>query len=385
MELKEALERLEGEFRAAREADTKDVSAERAGSRYVGPGADVEVVEKVAAGGSVEGSESGYRVAERRSSGTKAESGVGFLRQVKAARRGDPRAHEALTAKAWLGSTDSAGGLLVPPQQLPGYLEARRAASPLRERCAHFDVTSNEVWVVTEGNTVTVTHVAEGATKPDTTGTVAQKVSTIHKVAGTSHVSDELLADSNGNAGQLVSRQFAAQIGIQIDTAIISGTGTGQPTGIRNTAGVNAQAVDGQTGQLLYESILRAASRIGQRFEPVDTVVVHPRDALKFGLAKTTTNEYLFPGGIQAALPSEVDLVLDANLPTNLGAGTNESVMIVGGFRRGAYFFSRTPLTIDSSQDAGFATDETVFRGVERYGFAVVVPGAFEVLTGITP
>lgn len=32
-----------------------------------------------------------------------------------------------------------------------------------------------------------------------------------------------------------------------------------------------------------------------------------------------------------------------------------------------------------------WVTDETVFRGVERYGFAVVSPSAFELLTGITP
>lgn len=59
--------------------------------------------------------------------------------------------------------------------------------------------------------------------------------------------------------------------------------------------------------------------------------------------------------------------------------------MIVGAFQPGAYFFSRQALTLEASPDAGWTTDETVFRGVERYGFAVVVPGCFEVLTGITP
>ena len=93
---------------------------------------------------------------------------------------------------------------------------------------------------MTENATVTVQHVAEAATKPDTTGSIAQKVGTAFKVAGTSHISDELLDDTNGLAGQLVARQYAAQIGITIDTAIISGTGTGQPTGIRNAAGVTS-------------------------------------------------------------------------------------------------------------------------------------------------
>jgi HK97 family phage major capsid protein len=105
----------------------------------------------------------------------------------------------------------------------------------------------------------------------------------------------------------------------------------------------------------------------------------------KLDVATTTTNEYLFPGGLAAHLPPGVELVVDANIPTNVGAGTNETVILVGEFRAGAYFFQRQPLTIEASSDAGFTTDETVVRGVERYGFAVVLPGAFEVLTGITP
>jgi HK97 family phage major capsid protein len=354
---------------------------ERRPSRWVGQAATASAVEEVAKGGRFEGARTvpAWKVAGAEG------SGVEVLRDIRAARRGDPDAHRRLT-KGWVEGTPASGGFLVNPEILPGYIEARRAASPLRERCATFDVSSDEVWVVTEGDSITVAHVAEGATKPDTTGTVAQKVSTVFKVAGTTHLSDELLADSNGNAAQLVARQFAAQTGIAIDSAIISGTGTGQPTGLRNAAGINAQAVDGQDGPGLYASIVKAINRIAQRFETADTVVMHPRDAVKFTLARDggTTGSYLFPGGVGALFPG-VTVVLDANIPTGLGVGTNESIIIVGAFRRGAYFFSRQPLTIDASSDAAFVTDETVFRAVERYGFAVVLPSAFELLTGITP
>jgi HK97 family phage major capsid protein len=112
-------------------------------------------------------------------------------------------------------------------------------------------------------------------------------------------------------------------------------------------------------------------------------VAIHPRDLTKFDLAADTTNRYLFEGGLARQLPNLV--VPDANIPTNLGAGTKESIIIVGDFDAGGYFFERQPLTIEASRDAGWHTDETVFRGVERYGFALVVPGAFEILTGITP
>jgi len=361
-----------------------ELKGERSGSRFVAPGADPATVAKIAAGGSVESSDR-RRVAEptgSRQGGGPELSGSDFLRAVKAARGGDARAHEALT-KGWLEGTPTAGGFFVADQTLPGYAEKRRAASPLRERCTVAQVESDTVHVVVENGTVTVQHVAEAATKPNTTGSIAEKVATNFKVAGTSHVSDELLADSNGNVGELVARQFAVQCGITIDKAIISGTGTAEPTGIRNAAGVTATAVDGQTGRELNNSILKAVGRLREDFEDYDTVVVHPRDVAKFDLAVDTQNRYLFEGGLAALLGAK--LVVDANVPTNLGAGTNETVIIVGSFRDGAHFFERTPLTIDSSQDAGWVTDETVFRAVERYGFAVTRPEAFEVLTGITP
>jgi HK97 family phage major capsid protein len=232
---------------------------------------------------------------------------------------------------------------------------------------------------------VTVEHVAEGATKPDSTGTVAQKISTVHKVAGVSSLSDELLEDSNGNAAEIVSRQFGQSIGIEIDKAILSGSGTGEPTGILNpAAGVDSNPVDGQGGEDLLDSIFRARSRLAQRFFDVDTVVVAVRDGVKWDLAKDANGVYLFSGGLRDVLGAGV-VVVDANVPVDLGAGDNESVIIVGNFRAGCHFYSRHGLRVDSSQAPGFVEDLTTFRGVERYGFAVVQPDALEILTGVLP
>ena len=311
-----------------------------------------------------------------------------FLRNVKASALGDHGAHARLLAesKGWIEGTDASGGFMVSPTVLPGYLPALRASSPLRFRCNNVSVSSNEVWLVAEGDSITVEFVPEAGTKPDSTGTVAQKVSTVHKVAGVTHVSDELLADSNGMAAELVSSQFAKSIGIAIDTAIIDGSGTGEPTGIRNTVGVTSTAVDGQTGKLLSDSIIRAAGRLAEDFVAPDTLVIHPRDFVKFGLATDLQGRYLFERGLAGQLEgSGITVVADANMPDNLGTGTDETEMILGNFAQGAYFFSRTPLVVEASRDAGWITDETVFRGVERFGFAVVRPTAFEILTGIEP
>lgn len=349
----------------------------RSASRFVGPNADAEAVREAAASGTLKG-----RVAEYR--GTTPRGGV--LRSIKAARRGDASEFARLTRddKAWSEGVDSAGGFLVRPEQLDGYVETMRAAAPLRERCSRFEVNSNEVWIVLEGNPVVVEHVAEGATKPDATGTLSQKVSTVHKAAGTTVLSDELIEDTNGTAERLVARSFAKQAGILIDRTILTGDGVGEPTGLWNTAGVTKTAVDGQTGQALYNSVLKAVGRLREKFFDADTIAIHPRDLTKFDLSLDAQDRYLFEDGLRGKFGSGV-VVPDANIPTNLGGSSNESFIVVSAMRESCYFFSRHPLRIDASSDVLFTSDQTIIRAVERYGFACVIPAAVEILTGVTP
>lgn len=383
--INDVLGAISEDLRALREREEagEDVAEERkrllrdtrGGSRYVNEHAEESVVRQVAAGGSV-------RTVPPRNGARPDAKGIDFLRTVRAAKSGDGRAFEALT-KGWAEGSDASGGFLVPPEQLPGYVEARRADGPLRERCASFDARTNEVFVVVEDGSLSVEHVPEGATKPNTTGSVAQKISTIHKVAGTSTLTDELLADTNGAAGDLVARQFGKEIGSTIDAAIISGTGTGQPTGIRNTAGVASTAVSGQTGQALFDSIVNAIGRLASRFYTADTIALHPDVMPKFLTAKDNNGGYLFPEGIAARLPGNPAVVWDANLPKNLGAGSNETPVLIGEFKAACFFFSREPLRLDVSTDAGFMTNEVVYRAEERYGFGVVAPSGLEILTGL--
>jgi hypothetical protein len=55
-------------------------------------------------------------------------------------------------------------------------------------------------------------------------------------------------------------------------------------------------------------------------------------------------------------------VALSSNMPTNLGAGTNESRVIVGDFQK-ALILDRMGVTIDTSAHVHFASNRTVFRG----------------------
>jgi HK97 family phage major capsid protein len=73
---------------------------------------------------------------------------------------------------------------------------------------------------------------------------------------------------------------------------------------------------------------------------------------------------------------------LSNRIPTNLGAGTNESRVIVGDFTE-ALILDRQGITVDESPHVYFTSNQTVFRAEERVGFtAARQPKAFCIVGG---
>jgi HK97 family phage major capsid protein len=354
----------------------------REGSKYVGERADPEYARSVAEAQRRKLTADDWRGVKRY--GEPADDFVTFLRDVKAARQGDPGANKRLERKTWNeGGDGSTGGFLIQPEMLPKYVEARRAAAPLAARCSHFATRSDAVTIVVEGDAVQVVPTAESSTLLETTGSLGVKVATTFKLAGLTRSSDELLADSGGAIESLIRMQLIRSHDIVQDSEIVAGSGSGQVAGILNTVGVVKTPVDGQTGGDLWDSIVKALARRQEMFYPADTVALHPRDLVRFRLARDSTGRPLF-GSLREMFP-EVELIADANIPTTLGVSGTESVAILGDFKSGCYLWERQPPTIDASSDAGFVTGETLWRLTARWGFSVVQPTALEVLTEILP
>lgn len=351
---------------------------ERRGSKYVGPNADASLAEHVARGGTVE-RESAFADMTRtaRRGGGAHTLPNGWVKTLIHASFGDAAAQDRMR-KGWVEGVDSAGGYMVETARLPGYIAARRGAAPLRDRVAVRQVESNEVLVVVEGNTITVEWTPEATTKPASTGSVAVKLSSIYKAAGITWVSEELAEDTSGAAEELVERQFGVQVGLKINQAMLDGDGINKPTGILRAAGVDATAVDGPAGDQIYTSIIKAISRLNQKFYEVKDIVVHPSTIAKFALARDAENRFLFPQGLNGLFPEQV-VTVDPSMPVVAG----NTQIVVGNLAEATVLLERTPLVIEASREAGWTTDEIGVRGHQRIGFGVLVPGALERLINV--
>lgn len=349
-----------------------------------------------------------------------------WLRDIKAAKRGDHNAFDRLSAmetkaasewgtdtKAVGEATNAGGGYLVPPQYWQqGLAEFRIAVGKLRALCTELPAGSDLVLLPRETGLNTVGWVAEGATKPSTDQTFGQLSIGIFPLAGITKVSNQMLQDSTPAVDAIAKKDLGRTIGQAEDIAFINGSGSNQPLGILNTPGVLSLAVGtGSLGKPTADAISAAITAIQSNFfgDP-DAVLAHPRDIQKLRNSTDANGRYLlepafYPagtpnaGGATALLganvtaPSPVGMMWglpiysDANIPTNLGAGTNETRVIVANFKED-YVLDREAMRIDVSSEAGtsFEQNQTWFRGEERLGFtAGRQPTANCFITGLTP
>lgn len=199
-------------------------------------------------------------------------------------------------------------------------------------------------------------------------------------------VSMEQMMDSP-NFGNVVESAIAAALALEMDRAMLLGTGSGEPRGLVNTKGV--QELDlGVNGAALanYDPFSLAAEFVMNANGTPNAVVYSPRtwgalDRLKEG----GTNAPLKP----PASYENLQKFATNQIPNNLTHGTanNASLAVVGDFTK-LGLASLTGVMLAASGEAGadtFAKMQVLIRGFLRADVAVLRPNHFTKITGIIP
>ena len=339
-----------------------------------------------------------------------------YFADIKAANKGFVEARQRLTAgleglnaegKAMTEGTGSQGGYLVQTQIERQILDVRELDNVLRDLCSKLNVTTTTIELdqITLGTTAG--WVAELATKPESTSlTLATVTASVFTAAGLATISNQLLADSNPAVDQLVTRDLAKRLVALEETAFLAGTGTGQPLGILNTPGVNTSTAHVASGDVvsgaggILDAVLDGIYQTQRDYGNPTTILMHPRTWTAILKDKNANGVYVYGSPANATNSSPdisqartvyqgpvrnlwgVPVVLSNRIPINLGAGTNESRIIVGDFTE-ALILDRQGITVDESPHVYFTSNQTVFRAEERVGFtAARQPKAFCVIGG---
>lgn len=252
-----------------------------------------------------------------------------------------------------LTTVDGAGGDFVPPLWLVNeFVELARPGRVVADQVRHANLPPGTD-TISLPRLATGTAVAEQTTQNTavqntdaTTGSVTAAVATL---AGQQVISQQLLDQSPINMDDILLADLAADYAIKLDVFVINNNATNK-VGLLNVSGINAitYTSGSPTAALLYAKIADGIQQIHTgRYMPASKIFMHPRRWAYFLAALDTANRPLVvpdagssrspmatsEGGVTSqgyvGTLQGLPVFVDPNLPTNLGAGTNEDRIII--------------------------------------------------------
>lgn len=188
----------------------------------------------------------------------------------------------------------------------------------------------------------------ENTTVSDTNVSTDMISSLVHTLAGKQTLSFQIVDQSPVNVDRLIIEDLAAELARQVDLFVLTSNATGK-FGILNQSGTSVVAyTDGTpTPGELYAKIADGIQRVSTtRFLPPDKIVMHPRRWAWFLAALDSSgrplvlpeanhpmNAVATQGGVvaqgAAGTLQGLPVYLDAVLPVNGGAGTNQDSILI--------------------------------------------------------
>ena len=250
--------------------------------------------------------------------------------------------------------TDGQGGFFVPPLWLVDeYIDLPRFGRTTANLCRTMALPSgtdtiNLPKVATGTQTGVQTADNQSVTSVDLTDTSVS--APVRTIAGQQDIAIQLLDQSPVSFDEVVFNDLIADYNMQLDIQVVNGSGSsGQVTGILNTSGINAVTYTDATPTLpeLWVPLLQSASQVakGRKVGAATGVVLTP-SMWYWALSQldSTSRPLLMGNGanfnllgvggdLEADGPAGVftyglPAYLDGNIPSNLGAGTNETRVI---------------------------------------------------------
>ena len=271
-----------------------------------------------------------------------------------ASRNGDIGAQERLARhqqETRAIGTSAVAGLVPPAYLLDEFAELARAGRVFLnvQRSIPLPAVGNtlEISRLTTGTSVAA-QASENTSVSETNADDTTLSVPVRTFAGRQTVSVQALDRSAVAVDQLIMGDLAADYAVQVDSSALNGDGSsGAHTGILQTSGITTVSYT-DTTPTVAEFMPKLADAIqgvnSARYMPADSIFMHPR---RWGwlisgvdssnrplIAVEAGGQNVFGSGDAAAVGRVGSLLglpvyVDANIPTNLGTGTNEDAVIV--------------------------------------------------------
>lgn len=215
---------------------------------------------------------------------------------------------------------------------------------------------------------------AEGEEIATSDAALDEVTADFHKLAGLSIISNELAADTDPAAIQMVGAGLARDLARKVDAAFFGSLGAPAPAGLGS---LTATTVDAGTEWENTDPFLEAAANAEKLGATLTAFVAHPDDALALAQIRESTgsNRNLLqpdPASVTGRVINGRPLHTSPAVEQGTIWGIPQDRVVVG-LRKDA------EVTVDGS--AYFSSDRTAIRAITRVAFAFPHPDAVQKIT----
>tara|TARA_R110002074_G_scaffold85055_2_gene188248 strand:+ start:210 stop:1442 length:1233 start_codon:yes stop_codon:yes gene_type:complete len=282
--------------------------------------------------------------------------------------------------RALAEGSDSAGGYTVPTMLSAQLIDNLRAASVVSRAGARtVPLTSDSHSIAAIASDPVPTWRSENAAVAESDPTFRNVPLTPRSLSVLVRVSRELIEDSLNLETEL-PRLLSAALATELDRVALLGSGTPpEPRGIASTVGIGTTALGG--GLVAYSPLVTARTGIlSANAGAVSAIIMHPRDeGTLVGLTASDGQPLMAPEALRM-----IPMLTTTAIPTDGGAGSNESTIIEGNFSH-LLIGMRAQIRVEILRERFSDNLQYGFLAHLRADVAVEHAGAFHTITGITP
>ena len=249
-------------------------------------------------------------------------------------------------------SSSNFAGLVVPQYLVNEAAALARAGSPVLQNSRRLNLPADGLTVnisrITTGTSIAAQS-AENAALTESSPDDTLLTVNVNSYGGFADISRQAI-DRGSGVDSIIIADMALAYATAVDADVINGSGSsGTHLGILNVSGINDVDEDdaSPTAAETFQAIIKGISEVNSNYYlPPDVIFMHPRrwayisgglDGNSRPLVNPQGNNPTDPVAVGSAAGygsvvgniAGVDVVTDANIPTNLGAGTNEDRVII--------------------------------------------------------
>jgi len=227
----------------------------------------------------------------------------------------------------------------------------------------------------------TAAWIAESASYTPSDETMTQGSLSAYKAGTKIIVSEELLTDSAFDLSSFLATEFGERIGALAEAAYISGTGSGQPTGITNGAVVTRSVLPaGQVTTTTATALLAAIYTVPPQYREGMSVLVSDSLWVRIATLVDSTGRPIWQPSLAQGNPDTIQGIPIYSHPNLAAIGANSESGIMGQFNRGYWIRRVDGVFMQRQNELHSDSGQVGFRAYLRLDANVVLPDALRIL-----